>query len=101
MTPVIALSVTVASVVATQVMRSGNAAASQPRACSPPQQVQGGASPQVSDTCSLHPGQEASRFAPHRASGSWAKAILIRPARAPPPPPPLPPRLPPPPPPRP
>jgi len=76
--PVIALSVTVASVVATCVMMFGSAGAGQPGAW--PErapagfpgrpQPHGGTSSQVSVTCSLYPSQNVSRLPPHRASVS-------------------------------
>ena len=90
MTPVIWLPGTVASVVATCVTRFGNVGCAQPPACSRPSprgrpgpaaaasaQVQGGASSQVSVTCSLQPSQNSSRLTPHRASVSYGEAIRI------------------------
>ena len=90
MAPVIWLSVTVASVVATWVIRFGNArlraalvmllacAAGRCTAAAragPGRQLQGGASSQVSVTCSLYPSQNSSRLTPHRASMSYGEAI--------------------------
>ena len=53
MRPVISMSVAAALVVAVQVTRFGNAAAPQPPSWPGPAQPQGGASSQVSVTCSL------------------------------------------------
>jgi hypothetical protein len=86
MAPVIALSVTAASVVATCVTRFGNTALAQPLAClAPPAcpQPQGGASSQVSVTCSLYPSQNFPRFPPQRASGSYGEAIRCLPGGMP------------------
>src|SRR5690242_20877451 len=83
MTAVIWLSVTVASVVATCVIRFGNAGAAQSPSCPrrpvPPSRAAGqphrGSSSQVSVTCSLYPSQNSSRLTPHRASVSYGEAI--------------------------
>jgi hypothetical protein len=90
MAPVIWLPGTMAPVVVTCVIRFGNAGCTQPPACSRPfphtrpapaaaasAQVQGGASSQVSVTCSLQPSQNSSRLTPHRASVSYGEAIRI------------------------
>src|ERR1039457_4718097 len=97
MAPVIWLPVTVASVVATLVIRFGNATCAQLLSCSRPpardrpgssppagrdagrpgRQLQGGGSSQVSETCSLQPSQNSSRLTPHRASVSYGEAIRI------------------------
>src|ERR1035437_2487372 len=83
MTLVIWLSVTVASVVATCVIRFGNAGAAQslswPRRPAPPSpgQPHPGSSSQVSVTCSLYPSQKVSRLTPHRSGKGGA--LLRRP----------------------
>src|SRR5262249_55565983 len=99
MAPVIWLPVVVAAVVATWVIRFGNTRCAQPLPCSrarprpaaaaappPSGQVHGGASSQVSVTCSLYPSQNSPRLTPHRASVSYGEAIRIWPGGRPSPP---------------